>query len=438
MILPMNLRLFFALSSTILATFGCKTASKHPYLTTQTPITLLSSNDGEINQIFLKTGDQTTDWDLTTKDSFTVIHLGPDHPPVIKTIYDTVPAFIIGTPSMAMSSDGRFGIIANHGWRPDEFQKLRLPAGPRTNSEITPEMLVREKFTAQYANVISLIDLSVENFPVVHRVLLEDFPIHVLRHPDGERFVIGGSDYFYFFKIVDSKLVEINRSKHPNGMPEFWITPDGKNLIATQSASSIPLLPGKAGQLILPQIHWYAIEGNNISHLSEVKVRGDLDTEILPETHIVRVSNDGKIALICQRSNNSGKDFSDILIADLTLEKPQITGFIEDAADGIESFAFHPNGKMAVATGLGTYDNAIVVLDIASKPVRVLYTMDVKGISQGIEFTPEGDKLFVGSAITGRIEVFDVLGDYELRKNPKFLNVGFGHNSLTIGPRYKN
>jgi hypothetical protein len=93
---------------------------------------------------------------------------------------------------------------------------------------------------------------------------------------------------------------------------------------------------------------------------------------------------------------------------------------------------------MAVATGLGTYDNAIVVLDIASKPVRVLYTMDVKGISQGIEFTPEGDKLFVGSAITGRIEVFDVAGDYELRKNPKFLNVGFGHNSLTIGPRYKN
>jgi len=59
------------------------------------------------------------------------------------------------------------------------------------------------------------------------------------------------------------------------------------------------------------------------------------------------------------------------------------------------------------------------------------------GRSQGIEFTPEGDKLFVGSPIAGRIEVFDVAGDYELSKNPKFLNVGFGHNSLTIGPRYK-
>ena len=38
--------------------------------------------------------------------------------------------------------------------------------------------------------------------------------------------------------------------------------------------------------------------------------------------------------------------------------------------------------------------------------------------------------------LAGRIEVFDVMGDYELRKNPKFLNVGFGHNSLTIGPHY--
>lgn len=107
-------------------------------------------------------------------------------------------------------------------------------------------------------------------------------------------------------------------------------------------------------------------------------------------------------------------------------------------ADGSESFAFHPNGKMAVATALGTDHNCIAVLDIASTPPRMLYTFDAKGRSQGIEFTPEGDKLFVGSPMAGRIEVFDVVGEFKLRKNPKFLNVGFGHNSLTMGPRYKN
>ena len=110
---------------------------------------------------------------------------------------------------------------------------------------------------------------------------------------------------------------------------------------------------------------------------------------------------------------------------------------IKQVADGVESFAFHPNGKMAVVTGLGRASNCIGVLDIASKPARLLYTLDAEPIRQGIEFTPEGDKLFVGSATSGRIEVFDVLGDYELRKNPKFLRVGYGHSSLTIGPRYQ-
>ena len=75
-----------------------------------------------------------------------------------------------------------------------------------------------------------------------------------------------------------------------------------------------------------------------------------------------------------------------------------------------------------------------MLLLIDDEPDKV--TVNAKGISQGIEFTPEGDKLFVGSPTAGRIEVFDVVGDYELRKNPKFLNIGFGHNSLTIGPRY--
>ena len=47
-----------------------------------------------------------------------------------------------------------------------------------------------------------------------------------------------------------------------------------------------------------------------------------------------------------------GLDFADILIADLTLKTPKITGVIKQVGDGLESFAFHPNGKMAVATCL--------------------------------------------------------------------------------------
>ena len=113
-----------------------------------------------------------------------------------------------------------------------------------------------------------------------------------------------------------------------------------------------------------------------------------------------------------------------------------ITKVIKQVGDGLESFAFHPNGKMAVVTCLAPQKNAIAVLDIKSDPPRLLYHLDASGGSQGLEFTPEGDKLFHGSPAHGRIEVYDVVGDFKLVKNQKFIKIAYGHNSLTMGPRY--
>ena len=400
-------------------------AEERPYLTTQTPITLFSTNDGEVNQTYLLTDEQTTDWELKTKDSFTVIHLGPDHPPIISTIYDTVPCTIYGTPTMAMSKDGRYALVANHSWRTELLKNLKLPDGPQTNADLTPEMLKQPKMTAQLVNMLSLVDLTTPDYRVVDRVVFEDRPVHVLAHPDGERFITGGDKNFYIHRIENGKLIEVSRNPQPHGFPCFWIHPKGHRLIATQGN------PGSQAT-----VQWYSIRGNRIGHLSHVKVAPEVPSKLLDSSYILRVSLDGKQALICQRSTGNGIDHSDILVADLTREPPLINAVIKQVSDGSESFAFHPNGKMAVATALSRDHNCIVVLDMASNPPRLLYTIDAKGGAQGIEFTPEGDKLFVGSAIAGRIEVFDVIGDYQLRKNPRFLNIGFGHNSLTIGPRY--
>ena len=412
----------------VVATIALSTtavAQKLPFLTTQTPLTLFSTNDGEFNQIFQLTEDQTTDWELKTKDSFTVIHLGPDHPPIIKTVYDTVPCAIAGTPTMAMSSDGRYALVANHSFRLGKMVKLQLPDGQQTNADLTPKMLKQQKMTAQLVNMLSLIDLSTPEYRVVDRVLFDDRPMHVLSHPDGQRFITGGDKHFYVHQIENGKLVELSRNPHPHGLNVFWIHPKGHRLIATQGN------PGNNAS-----VQWYSIEGNRIEHLSEVNVAPGVPTKLTGASFILRITPDGTKALICQRSLGNGIDLSDILIADLTLEKPEINAVVKQVSDGSESFAFHPNGKMAVATALNRDHNCIAVLDIAAKPPRLLYTLDAKGMSQGIEFTPEGDKLFVGSPIAGRIEVFDVVDDYQLRKNPKFLNVGYGHNSLTIGPRY--
>ena len=71
-------------------------ATDQPYITTQTPITLFSTQDGE-TEINSFSDVEPYDYKLLSEDSFTVIHLGPDHPPIVKTVYGTIPATILGT-----------------------------------------------------------------------------------------------------------------------------------------------------------------------------------------------------------------------------------------------------------------------------------------------------------------------------------------------------
>ena len=78
-----------------LAWASCVFADEKPFITTGSEITLLSSNDGETDPSWRTTGDGLTDYKVKTKDSFTVIRLGPDHPPVCRTITGTVPCSIL-------------------------------------------------------------------------------------------------------------------------------------------------------------------------------------------------------------------------------------------------------------------------------------------------------------------------------------------------------
>ena len=405
-------------------------AADKPFITTQSPITLLSANDGETDVRWRKTPEGLNDRVVKTQDSITVVHLGPDHPPITKTVYGTVPSSILGTPTMAISANGRFGIIANHGWRGrTAYANLIYPAGePVTNKDINSSDLSKQKLIPQLSNMLSLIDLAAPDLKVVHRVLLEDNPVHVLPHPDKKHFVVGASENFYIYKIQNDKLIQVSKSPQSNGLMCFWINPKGDRILTTQgdTKNSSPCT-----------MHWYSLEDNQVKHLSEVKINDGVDTEFMDRTYILRISLDGKFALVCQDSSLFSPELSDIPIVDLTLDKPAITDVIKQVGPGIESFAFHPNGKMAVATCLGVYKNSIAVLDIASKPARLLYHLDAGGVGQGIEFTPEGDKLFVGSSTASRIEVYDVVGEYELQKNKKFIKIGYGHCSLTMGPRYK-
>ena len=203
--------------------------------------------------------------------------------------------------------------------------------------------------------MLSLIDLASPDLKVVDRELLDDGPIHVLPHPDGKHFLVGAVKSFYVYRIRNGQLLQISRSPQEHGLPCFWINPKGDRILATQG-----WLDGEP-----TSIHWYSLVNDQVRHLSEVKVKAGVDTKILGGTYILRISLDGKLALVCQDSGLFGAELCDIPIVDLTLEKPAITSVIKHVGPGVESFAFHPNGKMAVATCLAQFKNSIAVQDLS-------------------------------------------------------------------------
>ena len=396
-----------------------------PYITTLSPLTLFSTQDGETEGIWSFSKVSPYDFKLLAEDSFTVIHLGENHPPIVKTIYGTIATSIVGTPSMAVSSDGHYGLVTNHTWRGfDFFDSLEYPLNEKLS-------LMKKKMDTetvyQLSNMIFVVDLEDPEHPVVDKIHVDDVPVHILSHPDGDRFFVLGHESFITYTLKNGKLVELANSEIPFGQGCFWIHPNGKNILASRSKN------WKTKETIA---EWFEIKGDKVIYKHPLEIDPSVDSEYKIMGGILRITPDGKKGFISQRTYDNGIDFADVLVADLTLEKPKITGVVKQVGDGVESFAFHPNGKLAVATCLEKTKNSLAVIDISSEKPNILYYLDAAGGSQGIEFSPEGDKLFLGSPAHGRIEVYDVKGDFELVKNQKFIKIGNGHNSLSIGPRY--
>jgi hypothetical protein len=75
------------------------------------------------------------------------------------------------------------------------------------------------------------------------------------------------------------------------------------------------------------------------------------------------------------------------------------------------------------------------VIDLTTKPARLLYHLPIEAYPEGIEFTPDGSKLFVGLTDAHHIAVFDVEG-FMLKRSPFVIRVGHGPAVMALGPRY--
>ena len=294
---------------------------------------------------------------------------------------------------MAMTGDGRYGFVTSNG---------------EGTSQGEPE------------NLMSVIDLSSPELTVVQKVTVPH-PTMVDMHPDGRHVVVPCSTGFQVFEMRGSQLVLI-KDNHTAVIPSsIDVSPKGDRIIATGRASGV---------------HVFSYKDGVIEYLSEVKF--PFDGPFSP-----RFSPDGRRVLVPNGGGSGTKGtLDDVLSIDMTLSPPAVTEVIPQVADGMESLAFHPNGHMAVVACLEEFRirahstfSHLAVIDLTSKPARLLYHVNVEAIPEGIEFSPDGTQLFVGLTSANHIAVFDV-DRFLIRRSPFVIRVGHGPSSMALGPRF--
>ena len=420
----------------VLALGGISRAEEDPYLTTKTPVTLLSANDGEF--VYQRDENGKAGTVQFVKDSITVVHLGPDHPPQVVTVFGTVPNTVWGAPYMAITGDGRYGFVTNNSDRIGApfLESLESPEGePVTNQDLKPEDLSRQKLSCRLSNMVSVIDLTSPKLTVVKRFLFDEETWNAVPHPDGRRVLVGCMHSIKEFVVEDGVAKMLRSHRSPVNIDSFALSPKADWIITHgfhRNAAGDPVTNG---------IHAFKYFGDEIRYVCEVKVKPGVDATI-SEPFAPRFSPDGKRALTLNGWGLPGKGvLDDVLSIDLTNETPVVDEVVSQVGDGLESLAFHPSGRIAVVTCLDFLSFAmpgeggsLAVIDLTTKPARLLYHVRLDGMPQGIEFSPEGDKLFVGVQ-ANRIAVFDVKG-FRLQPHPFFIKTGHGHASMAIAPRF--
>lgn len=370
-----------------------------PGIRTRQRLTILSANDGQVHR---RPSTDAKEKKIVTQDSITVIHLGPDHPAIAKTVYGTVPNTIAGAPYMAMTGDGHYGFVTSRSGAHE-------PEAP---------------------DLLSVIDLSDAELKVVQTIKLPN-PKMALMHPDGQRLLVPCDTGIQVFETRAGRLELLKDNPIDFRLGGIAINPKGDRIAGHGTK--------KGGKLA---VHVFSYRAGTIEYQNEVKIQDGLPEWDGP--FAFRFTPDGRRLLIPNGFGSPSKGKLDpVFIADMVLEPPTVTDVIGQVADGIESVAVHPSGRLAVFSCLEDSPRAAVhqanshlaVVDLTSKPARLLYHLAVESLPEGIEFSPDGTQLFVGLTYAHRIAVYDVDG-FLLKRSPFVIRVGHGSSSMAIGPRF--
>jgi hypothetical protein len=117
------------------------------------------------------------------------------------------------------------------------------------------------------------------------------------------------------------------------------------------------------------------------------------------------------------------------------MDSGRIIERIAQVGDGLESVAIHPSGDFAVISCLDampwSVTSHLAVVSLTGPSAQHLYSLPVEALPEGIEFSRDGEQLFLGSTVANHISVYAVDG-MRLTRSPFVLPTGDGHSALAI------
>ena len=134
------------------------------------------------------------------------------------------------------------------------------------------------------------------------------------------------------------------------------------------------------------------------------------------------ITPDGKLALTANNGNSGSADgnMDTIAVIDLEATPPRVIDQVA-VGDGPEGFAISPTGEIAVAILLrGSNANksaffynrngSVAVLKIDGKKVTRVGEVEVRGLPEGVVFSPDGKYLYVGNYMDDDVSILKVDG----------------------------
>ncbi len=181
------------------------------------------------------------------------------------------------------------------------------------------------------------------------------------------------------------------------------ITPDGRRALVTK-------FPGH-------KIAVLSIADGRVSY------EADLDMPVGQWPYNVAITPDGVLALTADNGNGGRSDghVDTVSVIDLTATPPRVIDRVV-VGDSPEGLAISPTGRIAVAVllkgsaGVPTdswfyhRNGSVVVLEIDGKTVRRVAEIEVRGLPEGVVFSPDGRFIYVGNFTDGDVSILKVDG----------------------------